>query len=66
MGGKRLSYLLEVGWLLSNLTLPTCLATFSPCLRYPFQWLQKLRDCKAIFYDQGLRKVKEIILLVGM
>ena len=39
---------------------------FLSLLRFPFQWLQKLRDCKGIFFGQGLGKVKEIILFVGM
>ena len=39
---------------------------FLSLLRFPFQWLQKLRDCKGIFFGQGLGKVKDIILLVGM
>ncbi|RVW84964.1 hypothetical protein CK203_039503 [Vitis vinifera] len=33
---------------------------------FPLQWLQKLRDCKGISFGQGLGKVREIILLVGM
>ncbi|RVW41718.1 hypothetical protein CK203_082102 [Vitis vinifera] len=35
-------------------------------LTYLSVWLQKLRGCKGTFFGQGLGKVKETILLVGM
>ena len=66
MGGRRHIYLLEAELLSFNLVSPICLVTSSPCLRFPPQWQQKLRDYKEIFYGQGLGKAKEIIWLAKM